>query len=587
MPPRQQQQNRFDPTHKVLNDLSGGVDYGRPGSKLKDNQFVDALNIQYFRGIARVDTGYKQYRQAVLGIPQAVFQFVQTSGGLQTLLMTTQTLYLDNGVEWQWVSDGVVNTTLSGQTSAGQDTFALVSTANIIVGTKLGITLSDGSQLRTTVTAVAGNGVTTADSVPNGKTASIGAEVVRPPAFNGNTVFQPVEVVWPLLDSLILTNGVDPIQIWNGAICTPLPGWDNITARVLAAFHGFLIAGDTTEGGIRFPQRLRWSDQENPETTTTGLAGQVDLIDTEDFILAMLPLGPWLMIYRQESVMRRSFIGDPLELFFDEYMLQGLGAWSQNAIADTGSTHVFSGPAGIFRYSGGYDVEDVGDAVFDQLFGPQGFVNESALQLATLFYIEETDEVWMMLATGANTNNLDTMYRFDQGSNAWWVRKFANPLIGFGFIESLAGRSWQQANVEWQQDPTTWLSHSKTPSAPFIILTDPILNVTYLYDFTSTTDNGAVIPWSLTSKDYEAQEQKIRFDGVYAKGVGNNVLVEISYDRGFTWTELGILNFGISFSQQQINAQAVCDAFRIRFSGNDPNFQLDWFRCDFYEESPW
>lgn len=577
----------FEPIRKVINDLSGGVDYGHPASKLPDKTFADVSNLLYFRGIVRVDTGYTQYRQAVTGIPQAVFQFVQENGGLQTLLITTSTLYIDNGVEWQWVSDGVVNTILAAPTLAGSNIFTLASAAGLAVGSNIGISLDNSTQLRTTITAIAANKVTTRDAVPVGRTAQNGGAVIRPPSFNGSVVFQPVEVSWPLLSSLIFTNGVDPIQIWNGATCVPLPGWNNITARVLIAFHGFLIAFDTTEGGVRFPQRSRWSDQGNPETTSGTLGGFVDLVDTEDFILAALTLGPWLIIYRQTSVMRRSFIGDPLQLFFDEYMLQGLGVWSQNAIADTGSTHVFAGPAGIFRYSGGYDVEDVGEAVFDQIFGPQGIVNESALNLATLFYVEELDEVWMLLATGANTTSLDTMFRFDQGNNAWWVRKFANPLLGFGFIEALAGRSWQQATGTWLQDSTTWISHSKTPSAPLIVLCDPTTNKTFLYDFASPNDAGIAINWSMTTKDYEAQEKKVRFDGIYAKATGNNVLVEISFDRGFSFQILGTMNFGTHFTQQQLNAQFVVDSFRLRFSGSDPLFQLDWYRCEFYEETPW
>lgn len=577
----------FEPIRKVLSDLSGGVDFGKPASKLQENAFSDVLNLEFFRGIIRVDSGYSMYRQPVLGIPQAAFQFVQDNGALQTVLLTTSTLYLDNGVEWQWVSDGIINTVLAAETDAPSNTFVFGSAAGLAVGASVGISLNDGSQLRTTITAIAANNVTTFNPVPAGKKALNGAVVVRPPIFNGSIQFQPTEVPWPLLNSLIFTNGVDPIQIWNGSTCMPLPGWNNITARALTSFHGFLIAGDTTEGGTRFPQRLRWSDADNPETITTGLAGLVDLADTEDFVLSLISLGPWLIIYRQNSVMRRSFIGDPLELFFDEYMLQGLGVWSQNAIADTGATHVFSGPAGIFRYSGGYDAEDVGEAVFDQIFGPQGIVNESALQLSVLFYVEETDEVWMLLATGANTTNLDTMFRLDQGSNAWWVRKFANPLIGFGFIESLAGRSWQQANITWQQDTTTWLSHSKTPSAPLIILCDPVAMQTYLYDFASPTDNGSAIKWSVTTKDFESPEQKLRFDGVYVKGIGNGVLTEISFDRGQTFQILGTMNFGGAFSQQQVNAQFVCDSFRLRFSGSDPRFQIDWYRCDYYPETPW
>ena len=587
MPPQQQPGAMLDaPEQKLIMDFSGGVNFGVPASKLQDKEFSAVENLQFFKGILRVDTGYQQYRQAVQGTPQAQFQFVQTNGAVQTLLLTTKYLYLDNGDQWQFVGDGVADTTLTALEPAGGASFNLASVTGLVVGDPLGIELSDTSQLQTHINSIVGNTVTTTDPVPAGLSANEHAAVVRPRTLNGSTAFQPTALTWPTTNIFILTNGVDPLLKFNGTDLLNLAGWTNIQARTLSEFHGFLIIGDTTEGGTRFPQRLRWSDQNNPENSTTGLSGFVDLTDTEDFILTMETLGPWLIVYRETSVMRRSYIGDPLELFFDEYMLQGLGVFSQSSVADTGSTHVFAGPEGIFRYSGGYDVESVGDNIFDFLVGPEGALNTSATSTIFCFYVAELDEVWLFVPTGLNASP-DTLFRLDQGNEAWWIRKFANQMIGFGFIDAVQGRTWQQANTSWLQDTSTWIARSKTIEAPLTILCDAATGNTWLYDYFTTTDNGAGIPWSFSTKDFESPGHKVRFDGLYAKGIGSNIVVNISFDRGVTWQPLGTLNFGLTFTEQQLNAQYVADSFRLRFSGTDPTFHLDWMRCDYFTESLW
>lgn len=585
--PRQQLQQRGPidpPQQKILMDFSGGVNFGMPGSKIQENQFTDLQNLQFFKGILRVDTGYKQYRQPVQGTPQAQFQFVQTNGGVQTLLLTTSFLYLDNGIQWQYVGDGVADTTVAVLVPGGSDSFVLGSAANLHVGDPVGISLSDTSQLQTTIIGITGNTVTTADAVPAGLTCNPQAAFVRPLQLNGSLEFQPVGLTWANTNQFILTNGVDPILSFNGVDLVDLPGWSGFTCRALTEFHGFLTLGDVTENGTRFPQRVRWSDQNNPEQPAGLLGGFVDLTDTEDFILSLDTLGPWLIIYREESVMRRSYIGDPLELFFDEYMLQGVGIWNGGCVADTGSTHVIFGPQGVFRYSGGYDVEDVGENVFDYLIGPEGVLNTNAAISIFMLYVAELDEVWIFLPTGQNTAP-DTLLRLDQSEEAWWIRKFANFMVGFGFISAIAGRTWQQATESWTQDTSTWLARSKTLEAPQTILCDAINHVTYIYDYVQTSDNGATIEWAFTTKDFESQGNKVRFDGVYAKGIGSQIIVDISFDHGVSWTELGALNFGIAYTEQQLNAQFVADSFRLRFSGSDPTFQLDWLRADFFVES--
>jgi hypothetical protein len=84
---------------------------------------------------------------------------------------------------------------------------------------------------------------------------------------------------------------------------------------------------------------------------STGLAGIDDLVDTEDFILSLLILGPWLIAYRETTIMRCSYLGLPNQTVFWEYMIYGEGAVSQNAVAELG------GRASCRRQSRGLQIQ--------------------------------------------------------------------------------------------------------------------------------------------------------------------------------------------------------------------------------------
>jgi hypothetical protein len=580
----------YEPEQKIVTPISGGVDYSKPGSDIDDKALTDVLNLQYYRGILRSDTGYAVYRQpGLLGIPQGVFQFILTSGELDTLLLTTTTLYRDNGVEWEFVGDGTHTTTLSATTAAGSDTFHVTSAAGLANGQHIGIRLSDGSQLQTTITGVSGTTITAALPVPVGLSADSGGQFVVAPMLNGDVSFQPDGITWPVTNLFIFTNGVDNVQKYDGTNCQDLGG-SPPTCLVLVEFHGFLILANTSDGLGAHPLRLQWSDVNNPEAwgiMAGSLAGFVDLTDTEDPILGLEPLGPWIIVYRQASIMRRSYIGSLDQLFYDEYTVFGVGVVSTACIADTGATHVFIGEEGIFRYSGGYDLEDVGQNVFDKIFAVDGNFNNTLASRTFAFYVAEIDEVWMFYASTDSDDYPDTLVRFDQGSEGWWVRKFANKFNGFGFIESEGGRTWDQATQAWSDDTSTWTSRSKTDQAPLTVFTDPVNMRTVIYDYITSTDDGVIISTMMMTKDFTSPNYLVRFDGFIARGTGNNILVEISMDTGVSWITLGVLNFGLTLSTQRVNNQITSNQFRLRLTGADPGFSLNLFRVDFFEETPW
>lgn len=122
----------------------------------------------------------------------------------------------------------------------------------------------------------------------------------------------------------VMNNGIDPPQMWSPVgVAQPLQDLTNwpagTTARVVRAFKNFLVALDITEGGTRYPFLVRWSDKADPGSVpsswdvsdATKLAGQVDVAETQDFLVDCLPLGDINIIYKTETTWGMQFVGAP------------------------------------------------------------------------------------------------------------------------------------------------------------------------------------------------------------------------------------------------------------------------------------
>lgn len=127
---------------------------------------------------------------------------------------------------------------------------------------------------------------------------------------------------------LVMNNGVDVPTYWGGDTGTnlaTLTGWDaNWRAGFLRPWRTFLLAGDITKSGTRYPHMLKLSDAAVPgaipgswDATNPALdAVERDAAQTEDYLVDMLPLGDMAIIYKQRSMyyMRETFDARVVEL---------------------------------------------------------------------------------------------------------------------------------------------------------------------------------------------------------------------------------------------------------------------------------
>lgn len=118
---------------------------------------------------------------------------------------------------------------------------------------------------------------------------------------------------------LVLNNGVDAPQIWNGAAANLLTlDWETgvstwlsktYSCKAMRPYKSFLVALDLDYNGTRHPQRVQWSNitaagahpSSWDDTDDTVEAGYTDLIKGGGYVVDCLELGGTNIIYRAES----------------------------------------------------------------------------------------------------------------------------------------------------------------------------------------------------------------------------------------------------------------------------------------------
>lgn len=165
-----------------------------------------------------------------------------------------------------------------------------------------------------------------------------------------NTTLDPVSQ-FTFKDVLYVGNGTDLVLRWAMPGVSRLNGnltsndFDNPTTgnmpigRCMTVFNGHVFVGNTTEGaGTRYPNRLRFSHPNFPEAYRA-----VDYIDVDpgvdgDEIVALVPYGDQLLIFKNHSV----------------HVLMGYGwdSWSvqtvSNVIGAATPRSVVSSPLGVY-----------------------------------------------------------------------------------------------------------------------------------------------------------------------------------------------------------------------------------------------
>lgn len=196
---------------------------------------------------------------------------------------------------------------------------------------------------------------------------------------------------------------------------TDLVALDITRAGGVVVWKGFAIFFDITEGGTRDGGTFIWSHFEDPESyieSDLSLAGRITLAIGET-ILAMEPLGNWLIAYTDKSFYRITLVGGTD--IFNVEEIKGVGGNAlkyKYSMINTGSAHIFLAESDVMYFTQ-FDTAPIhvpwltkaAGMVFNGIhedhaeYGP---LNKDACDLITGGWSDEKREAWLSWPTGDN-----------------------------------------------------------------------------------------------------------------------------------------------------------------------------------------
>jgi hypothetical protein len=98
-------------------------------------------------------------------------------------------------------------------------------------------------------------------------------------------------------------NGNVPVQYWQGTgYATDLNATYALDARYGVEYANRLFLADVDVSGTRSAITVRWSKENDPTDWTDTTAGEMDLQDTDDFIMGLGKVGDNLVIYKSRHI---------------------------------------------------------------------------------------------------------------------------------------------------------------------------------------------------------------------------------------------------------------------------------------------
>lgn len=572
----------------TVESFEGGLNVAIRPELINNNDLLIASNVVLRQRRVQVDTGYNTFADTFRGTPQTDYQYYKKAGSSELILITTESIYKYNitGDAWQYIA-AQTPTTVTTQANATDVTIEVADITGFTDNDYIGITLDDGTQHRTQVNGTPAAGIITFDDpIPTGRHSAFGALVILAVQLSGDLDYQISIVPIPSNDWIAFTNGIDLPLYYDGTICTTIP---NLPAgfnscRALAVYNASLFLLSTVEGGLHYPQRIRFSDIGNPSEWATGLSGYDDLYDGADFIVGSEVMGPYMIVYRERSIIKGQFVNTAGKTYEWVITVDGEGVSSTQSVVNLNAVHLIFANAGIYSYTGGYDIESIGDKIFYKVFSQSGDLNTAYRHRVFSVYIEELDEAWFFYPAGSS-EYCNKLLRYNVGDDNWTVREFADNLISYGFYQSISAKRWVDLQGNWLAQSWRWDSRTVSSESPTTHLMSVTQNIVLEYDYAATSDDGTTIVATIETKDFFSTDWSMRFDmlQLYCKGI--DILVEYSVDSGGNYITLGTIT-STTLSIHTLTKQFVCDKIRFRMTCSNTGYEQGWLKFSYKEESP-
>ncbi len=404
----------------------------------------------------------------------------------------------------------------------------------------------------------------------------------------------------------IINNANDYPQMWNGvdfytpSLLADLSNWPASTyAKTLRAFKQYLVALNITKSGVQYPHMVKWSHPADPgtvpgswdETDATKDAGEIDLAETDGYLLDCLPLGDVNIVYKEDSIWGMQHVGgNSIFRFYGISKLSGLMA--SRCVAQFPGGHALFTPDDLV-ITDGREVRSIADARIQRyIFNNMNTSRTSRCFVAMSPYERE---IWFCYPlAGADWCNYAHCWNYED--NTWGERIL--PELSFAksgiFEPDAAAGTWDGDSETWDADADTWNKRTYGTITPELIGFSGENTKVYQFD-SGQQEEGSDMTFTIertglamTGRD---REGKIKVDfnkykfirGVRPKiecSTSINIYVGAQTLKDGTVTWYGPFAFNPS-TDTQIFCQVPGRLMAVRFSGTiGVSFKLRGFDVD-------
>jgi len=575
----------------ILDNLTKGYDVRQPPNKLPPGASPFIENLIFNQGRLETDDGYLKKGAQVQKHPRLIYQFTRTSGTTEVVVITDQAFIIWTVNQWQRVGNGTA-TTCTGIQAEGTTNLVVADSTGFTVGMCAGIILDNAKQHLSTIMAVPDSThVTIENGIPAGRTAPDGSAVIETVFLNGQPTLPVTAATFPASDIMLFTNGTDNVKYYNGDVVQDVPnlvtavGGGNCYASIVRVKDNKVLLYNMNENGTNYAQRVRWcATGDYTDWTTSGDAGFEDLYGSEDPITAAEKLGPYMIVYRENSIERQEWVGSASLLYSFEKTITSDGVSSVNAIIRDKSVHIVVGNQGFYIYDGGYQLVEFGQEVFDKIFGQSATISTMyKINIATA-YIDRLKRYYFLIPSDSEVWP-SRCWIYSIIDTAWTSRVFSENVSFMVPVEVSSGTTWAEASGETWDDPAwniAWNDISLMSGSSDIFFIGEDDNI-YSYNNTYTDDNGTDIIGEYHTSEIYTETGQIRVNRIEVKAKGSSITVEYSEDSGATWSSYGTLTPGSAYVLQSIWKQLIVPRVMFRFTGTQ--FGLDRILIEWRTES--
>jgi len=295
-------------------------------------------------------------------------------------------------------------------------------------------------------------------------------------------------------DILYVTNNVigDNIQYWDGLAWTALhPQIDAAgtlldTAKIIMVFQNYLVALDTTENGVNYQNRARWSQWGSPVDPLawrSDIPGRGSFLDapTKAPIISATIIKNHLIVYFDSATYELVYTNNAVVPFKWQQINSELGAQSMRSIVNFDSSILGIGTTGIHSCNG-VTVQridkDIPDAVYDMYATEEGTQRTCSIRdyIPEMIYWSVPAQSDIIFDTSTYPNKI---LAYNYKTPAWSY--FDDTITAFGYYYQQDARIWQNMTSQWGQEDSTW-SGANLQSRPKLVMAGNHQGWTFLVD---------------------------------------------------------------------------------------------------------